>query len=201
MDREKLEDIMNTIVKELNDSCTSCGITNDIIDKQSFICCPKYVIYCARLKGTSETDSSSLISLIEEWVNRGANISVTGSLLTVDADGPVAISSLNEKVCSLSTPDANTTTNSTDCTTIDIPAIVGGVVSGVVVIIIIIIIAFIVMFKFKSRIRKAIGNLKCKFLYTDHSYITAYLGIGIGIVIICNFFSHRHEVPRVNCVA
>ena len=99
---QKLEDIANAVLEELTDSCSDCGITNDIIDKQSFSCFPEsptYVTYRARLEGTSETDSGSLISLIEEWVSGGASIIVTGVLMTVDSECSVAISSLSEGEC------------------------------------------------------------------------------------------------------
>ena len=90
------------MLEELNDVCSDCGITNDIIDKLSFSCfpeSPKYVTYRARLEGTSETDSGSLISLIEEWVSGGASIIVAGVLMTVDSECSVAISSLREGEC------------------------------------------------------------------------------------------------------
>ena len=99
---QKLEDIANAVLEELNDLCSDCGITNDIIDKLSFSCfaeSPTYVTYRARLEGTSETDSGSLISLIEEWVSGGASIIVTGVLMTVDSECSVAISSLREGEC------------------------------------------------------------------------------------------------------
>ena len=54
----------------------------------------------ARLGGSSETDSGSLISLLESWVSGGATIIVTGVLMTVDAECSVAISSLSEGECS-----------------------------------------------------------------------------------------------------
>ena len=99
-----MEDIANAVLEELTDSCSDCDITNDIniIDKQSFSCfseSPTYVTYRARLEGTSETDSGSLISLIEEWVSGGASIIVTGVLMTVDSECSVAISSLREGEC------------------------------------------------------------------------------------------------------
>ena len=69
----KLGDIANAVLEELIASCAECGVTNDTIDKQSFICVPEsssyYVTYRARLEGTSETESGSLISLIEDWVS------------------------------------------------------------------------------------------------------------------------------------
>ena len=124
----KLKDIFNAILEELTASCAECGITNDIIDKQSFACFPEsptYVTYRARLEGTSETDSGSLISQIEEWVSGGASIIVTGVLMTVDSECSVAISSFNEGECSSTQPpeidSASESTNSA--------AIIGGVVA------------------------------------------------------------------------
>ena len=61
--------------------------------------------YRARLEGTSETDSDSLISLIEDWVRGGgASVIVTGILMTVDSHCSVAISSLSEPECSPAQP-------------------------------------------------------------------------------------------------
>ena len=73
---------------QLTASCSDCGITSDIIDRQSFSCYPEsptYVTYRARLEGASETDSGSLISLIEDWVRGGASIIVNGVLMTVNS--------------------------------------------------------------------------------------------------------------------
>ena len=106
-------------------SCTECS--SDIIDRQSFACydeSPKHVTYRARLEGTSEMDSGSLISLIEQWVRGGASIIVTGVLMTVDSECSVAISSLSEGECSPTQPPpdtdptpSSTTTTPTDPTT------------------------------------------------------------------------------------
>ena len=138
---EKLRDIAIAVLEEVTDSCADCGITNDIIDKQSFSCFPEsptYVTYRARLEGTSETNSSSLISLIEEWVSSGASIIVTGVLMTVDSECSVAISSLSEGECEAPTSD-HTSSSMTTYTTIpttgsfcscpDTGAIIAGVVA------------------------------------------------------------------------
>ena len=96
-------------------SCAKCGITSDIITKPSFACdsdSPKSVTYHARLEGTSETDSGSLISVIEEWVSGEASIIVTGILMTVDSECSVAVSSVSEEMCSttvINTGGANIT--------------------------------------------------------------------------------------------
>ena len=97
---DTLEDITKVVIEELTTLCAECD--NDIIDNQSFVCFPESptsVTYRARLKGTSETDSGSLISLIEKWVSGGASIIVTGVLMTVDSECSVTISSLSEGEC------------------------------------------------------------------------------------------------------
>ena len=99
----KLNDISKEVVDQLTASCAECHITSDIIDKQSFSCfpdSPSHVTYRARLQGTSETDSGSLISLMEKWVSDGATIVVTGLLMKVDTKCSVEISSFNDGECS-----------------------------------------------------------------------------------------------------
>ena len=124
---------------QLTPSCSDCGITSDIIDRQSFSCYPEsptYVTYRARLEGTSETDSSSLISLIEDWVRGGASIIVNGVLMTVDSECSVAISSLSEREC-------DTTSSTSSSSSSDNVAIIGGTVA--VVIVLIVAIAFVIV--------------------------------------------------------
>ena len=102
-------DITNAVLRILTSSCGDCGITGDIIDMQSFACfseSPSHVTYHARLQGTSETDSGSLISLLKKWVTGGTTIVVTGLLMKVDTKCTVEILSFNEGECSeTSTPD------------------------------------------------------------------------------------------------
>ena len=112
---QKLEDITSAVLDELTASCAECGISSDIIDRQSFSCFPEsptHVTFRARLGGSSETDSGSLISLLESWVSGGATIIVTGVLMTVDAECSVAISSLGEGECSMTTTQPPDTTAS-----------------------------------------------------------------------------------------
>ena len=133
---QKLEDITSAVVKELTASCGECGISSDIIDEQSFSCFPEsptYVTFRARLGGSSETESGSLISLLESWVSGGATIIVTGVLMTVDAECSVAISSLSEGEC---IPDTAMPASSADNT--------AGVIGGVVVAVLFIIAALVV---------------------------------------------------------
>ena len=146
-----MEDVTNAILEELISSCAECGITNDIIDQQTFACFPEsptYVTYRARLEGTSETDSGSLISLIEEWVSGGASIIVTGVLMMVDSECPVAISSINDGGCSPTTePTTNTIT----------PIIIGGVIA-VVLIIAVTVVAVTLLIKCRRQARSIKNN-------------------------------------------
>ncbi|CAI8015230.1 hypothetical protein GBAR_LOCUS9460, partial [Geodia barretti] len=102
----KLEHITAAVVKELKSSCSECG--PEMIDNQLFVCYPEspsFLTYRARLEGTSERDSGSLVSLIEAWVRGGeASLIMTGVLMTVDSHCSVAISSLNEPECSTDMP-------------------------------------------------------------------------------------------------
>ena len=120
--------------------------------------------YFGRLEGTSETDSGSLISLIEEWVSGGAGIIMTGVLVTVDSECPVAISSLGEGECQqppttepmtdseVITPDptSDPVTHSTPSTTDNTAAIIGGVVA-VILIIAFAVVAIIMTLILKNR--------------------------------------------------
>ena len=96
-----------------------------------------------------ESDSDSLISLIEDWVRGGgASVIVTGILMTVDPHCSVAISSLSEQ-CSPTIPSVTTTpspsepdTNTCMCSN-NTPSMVAGVV--VVIVVVAVVIAVIVI--------------------------------------------------------
>ena len=106
-------------MEALQASCGEC-VSEMVIDNQFFVCypeCPSHVTYRARLEGTSERESDSLISLIEEWVRGGDSVIVTGVLTTVDPDCTVAISSsLSEGECSPNVPDNDDGGNTTAIT-------------------------------------------------------------------------------------
>ena len=132
-------------------SCTECS--SEIIDQQSLlIVCspdsPAQVTYRARLEGTSQASSSSLISLIEEWVSGEPSVTVKGATLRVDSGCPVAISSLDEKECEQpttdSTTDSSTGSDSSSSTSDNTAALVGAVVAVTVVVLIIVCTAAIV---------------------------------------------------------
>ena len=106
----KLSDITAAVVNQLQTSCGECAPEIEMIDNHFFVCYPEspsHVTYRARLEGTSERESDSLISLIEDWVSGGPGVIVTGVLMTVDRHCSVAISFLSERECP--PPPANTT--------------------------------------------------------------------------------------------
>ena len=162
----KVEDITTAVVEELTGSCAECGITDDIIDKQSFACFPEsptYVTYRARLEGTSETDSGSLISLIEEWVSGGATIIVTEVLMTVDSKCSVAISSFSEGECTPTqppiystdpTPDIISTDTSAASESTNSAAIIGGVIVAVILIVSVALTVTVIAVVFIMKIRR-----------------------------------------------
>ena len=92
----KLSDITTAVVNQLQTSCGECA--PEMIDNHFFVCYPEspsHVTYRARLEGTSERGSDSLISLIEDWVRGEPGVIVTGVLMTFDPNCSVAISSLS----------------------------------------------------------------------------------------------------------
>ena len=149
------------MLRTLTASCGDCGITGDIIDMELFRCfpdSPSHVTYRARLQGTLETDSDSLISLIEMWVSNGAYIGVTGLHTTVDTKCSVKISSFSGEECliipdSTSGPNAGTTDSTTDSSgNTTGPGIVAGVVTVVVILIIAIsMIVVLLILKYRHR--------------------------------------------------
>ena len=158
----KTEDITSAVLKQLTVSCIECNIISLVIDTPSFACfteSPTSVTYRARLRSTSETDSDSLISLIEEWVSGGASIVVTGVLMTVDSKCSVAISSLSEGECQphttnpitdseVTTPDSSDPVTDSTSTTDNTAAIIGG---SVVAVVLIITVAVTITFLLKNR--------------------------------------------------
>ena len=169
-----VEDITNAVLLKLMELCSVCAVTNDIIDMTSLDCGSESVIlYRARLEGTSQTDSSSLISLIEDWVNTGPRVLVRGVLMKVDSACSVAISSLSEESeCSLATTQPPVT--STSSSSSSNPYIITGVVVAVIFIIIILVSVIIVLKFHGSKIRDTLlsryNNYKLPHMTTHYNY-------------------------------
>ncbi|CAI8044499.1 hypothetical protein GBAR_LOCUS24676 [Geodia barretti] len=180
----KLEHITDAVVKVLK-------APSDIIENTFFVCYPEspsFVTYRASLEGTSETDSSSLVSLIEAWVRGGgASVIVTGVLMTVDSHCSVAISSPSEPECS-PTPPAPTAkpagiegegTSSSDTTT---PAITAGVVVVTVAVIIAVAIVIVAVVFLGLRHRRGGAKLKSSNQRYESSTPVAAVNVSYGKV-------------------
>ena len=88
------------MLTEINNSC-QCQITAENIDQEQLTCfvnSSNYMTYLARLSGTSDIDSMSLVTLIESWVSRGPTILVQGVLMGLGED---CLSDVSAGVCSL----------------------------------------------------------------------------------------------------
>ena len=166
---EKLEDVKSALLEQLNLSCAECS--SDTIDMQSFSCyeeSPTHITYRARLEGTSERDSGTLISAIEEWVSGEPSLIVTGIRMTIDSDCSVPITSPDDPECSPSTPvmNSNSATNTT--------LIVAGV-TGVIAIIIIATAALIlIMCILKNRHKCLFSSKKVTSEFPACMYIYVY---------------------------
>ena len=186
----KLSDITAAVVKQLQTSCGECA--PEMIDNQFFVCYPEspsHVTYRARLEGTSERGSDSLISLIEDWVSGGPGVIVTGVLMTVDSHCSVAISFLSERECL--PPPANT--DPTVIGGVDSPApdtganqeglIAGAVVAVVVVVLIIAItIIAIVVIVLKSRRGKvSLKKPETKYVYSIYIFDSVSISVDSGM--------------------
>ena len=176
-------------MEELRIKCAECE--SGIVDRPSFVCYPEspsHVTYRARLEGTSESESDSLISLIEDWVRGGPGVIVTGVLMTVDSHCSVAISSLSERECL--PPPANT--DPTVIGGVDSPApdtganqegLIAGAVVAVVVIVLIIAITIVIVVKvFKSRRGKvSLKKSETKYVYSIYIFDSVSISVDSGM--------------------
>ena len=148
----KLAEVTSTLREVLSDLC-QCQITTDSIDEESFACpedSSNYVTYRARLSGTSEQDSASLISLIEDWVATGPAIDIRGILMILGDRCSATISDLSEGVCSSSGAQTGSTSAGT---------IAGGSVA-VAVALILIVVVVVVLTVLTMRSRRGKFSLK-----------------------------------------
>ena len=131
-----MKSVTGAIFEQLKQSCSSCAITEDIIDMPLFVCFPEsptFVTFRARLEGTSETDSHTIITILEDWVKSGPSFTVTGVLMTVDSQCSVPISSPTEKEC---LKDASPSSSTSQVSSVMI-SVIGGVTALLVFIIVI----------------------------------------------------------------
>ena len=124
---QKLEDITSAVVEELNELC-QCGVSSDNIDEAFFRCFEPsslYVTYRARLSGTPDSDSHTLVSYLEDWVSGGPTIPVQSILMTIDSNCLVVIDGFGEGECDKTpTSQSSTSTDNTAATIIGFTIVV-----------------------------------------------------------------------------
>ena len=140
-------------MKQLQTLCGECA--PEMIDNHFFVCYPEspsHVTYRVRLEGTSERESDSLISLIEDWVSGGPGVIVTGVLMTVDSHCSVAISSLSEGECSPHSHPTSNVNGPTRPTGSDDEGTTTAIIAGAAAeVVIVLIIAITIAITLKSR--------------------------------------------------
>ena len=155
-----MDDITDAVVDKLSTTCSDCVDVR--INQESFSCfteSPTLVMYRARIEGTSQTNTSFLVSLIESWVRSGdARIIVTQIQLIVDPECSVAISSLTLNIeCEL--PEITSTTDIQPTVTnsnspekqLNTTGIIGGIIAVLIILIIIVATIIVVMVILKRR--------------------------------------------------
>ena len=111
---EKLSDIANTVVQNINQLC-QCGLSVEYITESAFQCFPnseQQVTFRARLHGTAQVTSSQLIAYLGTFVSQtDSTIAVQGLHLDVDSSCPVAIDTFG----ATTTTSESTTTKYIEC--------------------------------------------------------------------------------------
>ena len=95
------QNIQNAITSELSVSC-KCGITVDNFDNEQLTCSNKSlntVSYQAQIMGSADINSTTIVSLIEDWIASTPTISVLGVLVGVGEECTVDVTDLNSGVC------------------------------------------------------------------------------------------------------
>ena len=140
----KIDDITSALKEELQRSCV-CSITkNDIAHEPLLVCSDTlshFVTYRSGLSGTSYIDSQMLISYIQDWVSNGPNVQVLSSLLKIDDECPVSITTYDDDLCvdvittASESPNISTTPNHSQQSTDTSGAITGGILAILVIVI------------------------------------------------------------------
>ena len=94
-------DITSAILQLVQDSC-QCVYGQSEVDGELFRCfdgSEDSVTYRARLLATTEVDTQSLVSSLEEFVRAESSVVVESAALMVDSDCSVEVSSLRQEEC------------------------------------------------------------------------------------------------------
>ena len=120
-----------------------CNITKDNVAHEPFLVCSDasshFVTYRSGVSATSDdVGSQMLVSYIEDWVSSGPTVHVRGTLMKIDNECSVSITSYVDDLCAdvattASEISASTSTNNSQQSTDISGAIVGGILSVLVI--------------------------------------------------------------------
>ena len=132
---QKLEDVTAVVLENIQSFC-HCGFLNDRITGRGFHCLsasPQAVTYRATIHGTASTDSSQLISHIEQWTDGGTNIIVQQAVLRarVNESCTDVTTTPEDEECPLSNPTSPTASKSNNYFAFIGGALVIGIIAGV----------------------------------------------------------------------
>ena len=139
-------------MEKLNELC-QCGVSSDNIDGVRLHCFEPSsldVTYRARLSGTLETDSHTLLSYLEKWVSGGPSIPVQSILMTIDSDCAIDKETFGDGEC-VETSTAETSSPQSCTSTDNTAAIIGGTVVVVMLILAVLIFALAVLCRSRNK--------------------------------------------------
>ncbi len=94
----KIDAVLEAISQSLNAYC-SCDIQRSYFDDAHFMCNEidkDRVILQARVAGTSQSDSKTLLDYLELWLQSSPKVAIRGKLLSTDARCDVSIESIGD---------------------------------------------------------------------------------------------------------
>ena len=94
----KIDAALGEISQSLNTYC-SCDIQRSYFDDAQFTCNEldkDRVILQARVAGTSQSDSKTLLDYLQLWIQNSPNVTIRGERLSTDARCDVAIESIGD---------------------------------------------------------------------------------------------------------
>lgn len=155
-----------TIVNEITRYC-ACSLSAVDIFSDTISCDNNdHVIYRAGL-AASMLDAEETHTILNEWLTQTSTLALDGSLLQVDHNCPLVLSSFDDPICSSTTVVSPDVDSSSDGSIIPLLAgIIGGIIIGGVLTTILVVILVIMCRGKTDKIRYAlsVNVFKCKYM-------------------------------------
>lgn len=118
-----------------------------------------HVIYRAGLAASSQLDTEQLHTALNEWIAQTSTLVIDNSLLQVDHDCPLVLSSFDDPICSSTTTESPDTNSNSDRNIIPLlVGAIGGIIVGAVSITIVIVILIVKCRGKTDKIRYALNG-------------------------------------------